>query len=180
MKKLKRFRMFFVGLFMILFSFIFPFVPKDSYEIITFVYSVSLFATGVRYLSYYFSMARHMVGGKSVFYKGVIFMDIGMFTFTLIDIPPVYIIFYLLSVLLFSGVIDIMRALEAREMNAPSWRIKFLGGFMNIAVAVLAVVLAFFIQSMSVVVYVYSLGLFCSGCTKIVSAFRKTAIVYIQ
>jgi hypothetical protein len=50
----------------------------------------------------------------------------------------------------------------------------------NLAIAISAVVAVLFLHSTTDLVYIYAGCLFYSACVQIASAFRKTAIVYIQ
>ena len=121
-----------------------------------------------------------MVGGQAILYRGVMILDLGIFTLTIADNPTVFVIIYLLLIHLFSGVIDILRALEEKGVQAPSWRFKFGSGVVNIVLALLAFIAGTVMKSMETLVYIYCLGLFYSASARIISAFRRTAIVYIQ
>lgn len=180
MKKLHRLKEILSGILMMLCSLILLLVPEEGYFIVPLILSISLIFSGIRSLVYYFFMARHMVGGKVTFYQGLIILDLGMFTYTLVDVPLIYVIFYLLACHAFSGAIDIMRALEAKRLQAPSWRLSMTGGVLNIAMMLVSFFCGVIMQSTAVIVYIYSAGLIYSACAHIVTAFRKTAIVYIQ
>ena len=98
----------------------------------------------------------------------------------MVDDPKLYIILYLLGIHAFSGLMGILRALEARRFRSPSWRRSMLSGAVNLVIAVLAVIAGLFLPGTHDLVYLYAGCLFYSAWTQIVSAFRKTAIVYIQ
>lgn len=151
--------------------------PESGFKIVALILSTSLIVYGVREIVYYITMARHMVGGKSALYLGVIVLDIGAFAYTLVDVPSIYIVLYLLGVHAFSGAVDIMRSMEAKRLDAPSWRFSMFSGAVNIAVAVLCVV---FLKSPDMIVYIYTAGLAYSALARMVSALRRTAVVYIQ
>ena len=153
--------------------------PDDGFMILALILSVSLTLYGLRALLYYFSMARHMVGGKRILYQGLIIFDLGIFTLTMVDNPKIYIILYLLGIRAFAGVIDILRAMEARRFEGP-WRMDMASGVVNVSIAILAVVCGFFLNNMQDIVYIYASGLFYSAVLKIVNALRKTSIIYIQ
>jgi uncharacterized membrane protein HdeD (DUF308 family) len=150
--------------------------PDEGLTIVSAILSLSLFIYGVRTLIYYLTMARHMVGGRIILYLAVIVLDFGMFTMMMTNIPKIYIVLYLLAVYAFAGVIDILRALEAKSYQAPSWRLSLISGVVNVAVAILCVV---FIGSTRMIVYLYCAGLIYAAVVRIVTALRKTAIVYI-
>ncbi|MBQ9679097.1 MAG: DUF308 domain-containing protein [Ruminococcus sp.] len=166
-----------VGVLTMLLGFALILFPKHGLSIVAGILSMTMIVYGVRMLIYYCSMARHMVGGRTMLYIAVIVLDLGVFAWTLTDIPKIYIVLYLAVVHAFSGVIDIMRGLEAKKYKAPSWRLSALSGAVNLTVAILCIV---FLGSTDMIVYIYSAGLIYSAVTRIITAFRKTAIVYIQ
>lgn len=166
-----------VGVLTMLLGFALILFPEYGLSIAAGILSIALIVYGVRMLIYYCSMARHMVGGRTMLYIAVIVLDLGVFMWTLTDIPKIYIVLYLTAVHAFSGAIDILRGLEAKKYKAPSWRLSTLSGAVNIIVAILCIV---FLGSTDMIVYIYSAGLIYSAVTRIITAFRKTAIVYIQ
>ena len=151
--------------------------PEEGYAFVAFLLTLALIIGGIRALFYYFTMSRHMVGGKAILYNGILLLDFGLFTLTLSSVPGVYILVYLLACHAFSGFVDILRSLEARHYHSGSWRWSFVNGIVNLGIAVICVV---FVHSISTAVYIYCIGLIYSGITRISSAFRKTAIVYVQ
>ena len=117
-----------------------------------------------------------MVGGDQIFVRGLIMFDFGSFTATLTNLSQIYVMGYLIGAHAFSGMIDVMRALEAKKLASPSWKLTFSTGIVNI---ILAVVCLVFLRSTSTAVYIYSAGLIYSSIIRIISSFRKTAVVYI-
>lgn len=180
MSKIQRTKEVLAGLCMLLGALIMFLFPEDSYILIAFFLSVSLILSGIRALVYYFSMARHMVGGQTMLYKGLIILDLGLFTWTLTDIPQLYVILYLLICHAFAGAVDIMRAMESRRFDSPTWKGNMISGLVNISVATVSVIFGFFVHSPDSIIYIYSACLVYSAFVRIVSAFRKTAIIYIQ
>ena len=152
--------------------------PESGYYVIAILLSLSLLLSGIRYMIYYFTMARNMVGGKSILYTALVMTDLGLFTLTTITIPKIYLICHLLISHAFSGAVDMMKAIEDKKMQASSWRMSFLYGLGNLLTAVAAFT-CILNQSTALVVDIYCIGLAYSGVMQIVSAFRKTAIIYI-
>lgn len=146
-----------------------------GYSLVALILSVMLVIAGIRRIGYYATMARHMVGGKSVLYLGVLLFDMGIAAGSLSTTPQSFIMLYLLGCHLLSGVILVLRAREQHALDAP-WRLTLAQGIANILVAGACIV---FRRSEQMVVYVYSLGLIYSACLRIASAFRRTEIVYI-
>ena len=165
-----------IGVLIIISSVILMVLRDDGLVIVAAILCFSLLIYGIRSLVFYFSMARHMVGGRIILYLGIIVSDLGMFALMLTDIPRFYIVLYLLVIYAFSGVIGILRSLEAKKYRAP-WKLILVSGLINMTVAVLCIV---FIKRGDMIVYFYSAGLIYSAAVRIFTAFRKTAIVYIQ
>ena len=178
MTKLQRFESILSGLAIILASLLIFWLPDPEYGILVVVLILifSLLFSGLRCLVYYLTMARHMVGGKAMLYVGILRLDLVAFTLTLTDVPRIYVVLYVLSYHAFSGVVGILRGLEAKKLEAPSWRLKTLTGVVNILIAAAC---GIFIHSGKLVIWLYCAGLLYSGCVRIVSAFRRSAIVYI-
>lgn len=179
MSNLNRIKDIFRGVLMLLCSLLLMLAPGEGYYLVTMILGFSMMGTGIRDIFYYVTMARHMVGGKSILYKGIILMDVGLFSLTMVDIPKVYVIGYLLVIHLFAGAVDILKAFEARKIESPSWKISLLYGVCNLLVAVLTFVGGVLQGSVTAVVYSYSAGLLYSALVRIGASFRRTAIVYI-
>ena len=176
MSSSQRIRAVISGLLMTLMSIILFLLRQDGLIIVAVILAVSLTVYGVRMLIYYIFMARHMVSGRMALYVGLIVTDFGIFLLSISDIPKIYIALYLLAVYAFTGVIDVLRGLEIKKMGSSSWRLNVISGAINIIIAVLCVAM---IKSTTMIVYLYSIGLLYSAVTKIIAAFRRTAIVYI-
>ena len=176
MGKLQRIKNVMIGILTILCGVLIMLYPDTGYLVMLSFLSLALIISGLRYLGYYFTMARFMVGGKAMLFIGMITLDVGMFTFTMFDLPRAYVLFYLLLYHAFTGLIDILRGLEARRLGS-SWRLKVIHGAVNIVIALFCII---FVRSLNVLVYIYGLGLIYSAVIRISTAFRKTAIVYIQ
>lgn len=178
MNSIQRVKKFLAGLAMLLGSFILSVNPEDGYYLIVIILSISLLVLGIRSLFYYFTMARNMVGGRAILYKALILTDLGIFTMTVITIPKAYLVCHLLISHGFSGIVDMLKAYEDKKMEASSWRMSFLYGFGNLLISIAALCCA--IARLDwIVVDIYSAGLAYSGIMQMVSAFRRTAIIYI-
>jgi uncharacterized membrane protein HdeD (DUF308 family) len=120
-----------------------------------------------------------VVGGRMLLYLGIIMFDFGVFTLSLNDEPLVIVVLYLIAFYAFAGLIDILRAFEAKKQEAP-WKSKLFLGIIEVAVAGLSLYFGLVLRSPDDVVIVYGCGLLVSGIMRIVNSFRRTAIVYIQ
>ena len=104
MSKAQRIKEVLVGLLSIV-SAVVP-MPELGYALVALFMCVSLVVYGLQRLGYYFTMARHMVGGKSVLYTGVLLFDMGVFAGSLTKTPQSLIMMYLLGCHLLSGVVS--------------------------------------------------------------------------
>ena len=179
MTTLARLSNFISGLIIILFSILLASSVGKGLSFIIFILGVSLLLTGIRYLNYYFRMGRHMVGGKLMLFIGLIYFDFGLVSIGMQDSHPAIIVIYLLGFHAFSGLMDVLRALEARQYTGASWKLKMTNGIVNIIIAFTAFFAGVFLKSPFILVEVYSIGLLYAGIMRIVTAFRRTAIVYV-
>ena len=72
MTLMERIRGVLFGMFMILGAAILLYSPGDGYLVIATIYGFVLLFSGIRLLIYYVTLARLMVGGKTILYLGVI------------------------------------------------------------------------------------------------------------
>lgn len=152
---------------------------EAGFLLVSLMISISLILFGLRSLIFYWTMARHMVDGRTALYIGVIVLDFGFFTLSVTQYHRLFIAIYLLAVYAFSGAMDILRALEARRLEAPSWRLNLAVGIVNIGVAVAAAYFGLLCGDMRDLTLIYAAGMVYTAVLSMISAFRKTAIVYI-
>ena len=150
--------------------------PENGYDIIITIIAAILFVRGFERIIYYFTMARFMVGGRTVLYTGIVLLDFGVISASLTYVPHYYILLYLIGVYAFTGAVEVLRAFEARSFGG-SWKLKIGHGLVNIALAALCVI---FMKRMSIAVVVYSLGLIYSGVLRIITACRRSKLIFIQ
>lgn len=167
------------ALLMILGAVLVLYLGEDGFLLIALFLCVSLVFYGLRSLLFYATMARHMVDGRISLYKGLILLDLGIFSLTVLNDPHVFIILYILGINAFSGIVDILRALEARKLQSPSWRMNLAAGIVSIFFALAAGVSGLVLKNLEVTTIIYVIGVFWSAAAKLISAFRRTAIVYI-
>ena len=176
MTKWQRIKSVFIGILMIFIGVLMVFMGAEACSLIMIILSLSLTISGLKMLIYYFTMARHMVGGDQILIRGMIIFDLGAIAETLTNISQIYIMGYLLAIHAFSGFVEILREVKKKRLDSPGWKLKFSTGIVNIILAVICIV---FLRSTSIAVYLYSAGLIYSAIIRIISAFRKTAVVFI-
>lgn len=179
MTTIQRIRDILIGICMILLAAMMIINAEVGFKLIASILCVALFMLGLRYVVFYFRMARYMVEGRITLYEGIIILDVSVLGLMLTDFPHSYLILYLMGIHAFSGVVDVLNALEARKLETP-WKGKLLHGLINLFVAVSCVYFGFVKNDIDSVVYLYALGLLYSALNRIVGAFRRTAVVYIQ
>ena len=176
MGKARRISLLVGAAFTILLALILLFLPDKGYLIVALILAGVLMVRGIQRVVYYFRMARNMVGGHGLLYSGILMFDVGIFVFSLADIPVVYVMFYLIGMHAANGAIAVLRALEQKKIDDPSWRLQLIGGVINLVIALVCLI---FIRSGRVAIYIYSIGLIVSAIGRVVTAFRKTAVIYI-
>ena len=167
------------GVVMLLFIPLLLLLEEEGIEVVAIILSLALLLYGVRLTWFYFSMARHMVGGKMMLSLGIIVLDLGLFTISVISQSTVFVLVYLLAVFVFAGAIDILRAFEAKRFEAPSWKFKLIEGAGEVAAAIAVGVSGFLFGSVRFAIYGFCAILLYAAVMRLVNAFRKTAIVYI-
>lgn len=176
MSKRQRIQNVILGLVMLYVSIVMIRFPDQGYLLIAILLSISFTLSGIQALFYYFTMARFMVGGKRMLFRGMIFLDLGLFTSTLVDSSKFYVILYIFVINAIAGAIGILRSREAKQYEAPSWKFSMAYGVVNLLMALFCIV---FIWSTEVIVYIYCAGLIYDAIFRIVSAFRRTAIISV-
>lgn len=167
-----------LGLFMFFMALGFIYEPSDEmYMAVVAILALGLAVAGIKDIVFYFKMARHMIGGKMILVQGVIILDFGLFTASLTDVPKIYILLYLIGVHAFSGVVEVLRAMEAKRTVEGPWKLKFSHGLVNFALAIACLV---FIRNSNTALMIYSIGLIYSAIISIFSAFRKTTFILIE
>ena len=160
-----------VALFFILYP------SDDAYSIVVGILSLGLAIAGIKDIVFYFTMARHMVEGKMILIQGVIILDFAIITGSLASVPKIYIILYLIGIHAFSGMVEVLRAMEARRTVDGPWKIKFFHGVVNF---ILAIACLIFIRRSNAALIIYSIGLMYSAVVRLFDAFGKKAFVVIE
>lgn len=180
MTKIQRLKTLIIGFITLVFGVLLFEYPDRGLEAISMVTSISLTVMGINKLIFYFRMARHMVGGINSLIIGLILTDLGIYAITLKNLPPSYITIYLLAIHGFTGVIDIKGATDAIINGGGSWRIRFFTGIINLAMAVTAFIYGMVYHDLRTVVFIYATGICYTGIMRMLDAFRRTAVAYIQ
>lgn len=152
---------------------------ESSVMVMLILIQLGMTIRGFRTLFYYFSMARYMVGGKNVLYRSFILLDLGVLAGSLVGYSMIYAAIYLAALHAFDGLVSIFRANESR-LNGAHWRMKMAYGVTGILIAIAVILGNAVFKEPLVTTYVYGAGLMYTAVLRIVSAFKRTRIVYIQ
>ncbi|MBQ2093354.1 MAG: DUF308 domain-containing protein, partial [Ruminococcus sp.] len=136
MSKFKRIRDVILGVFMILLALLMILLPENSLGIVVLILTVSMFAYGFRLLWFYFTMSRHMVGGKATLYRAIIVLDLALFLVSAAALSRIIVLIYLIFIFIFTGIIDILRSFEAKSNGAANWRFKMTTGVITVFLAI--------------------------------------------
>ena len=151
----------------------------DGLRLVLLFIQLGMTFRGLGALHYYLKMARYMVGGRSVLYRGMIYLDLGVLAGSLFDNPVTYTVIYLAAIHVFAGVVSVLRANEARKIGGH-WRLKLAYGITDLMLAAAVVIAGVVFDRPEIAAYVYGAGLIYSAILRIAGAFRRTDIVYIQ
>ena len=177
MSYLQRVKSFMEGVGMLLAILILMLSDESGASWVVFILAISLILKGIRSLVYYFMMARFMVGGLTALFAGALLIDFGILSISLADEARIYIFLYLAGWNAFSGLISLLRAWESYRNKGRSWILNTLYGIVNIGILICCFI---FRDSPTTLATLYCAGLGYSGILRIINAFRRTEIVYIQ
>ena len=166
-----------IGLCMILGAAILLIGADSGCVFVMLILAFSLIVRGISELIYYITMGRFMVGGKLFLFIGVVFLDFGLFTVSLADESKIVVVLYLIGVHAFAGLVNLLRAREAMRYKSPAWRINMAQGVTSLLILAASLIFA---RDEGMLVLLYCAGLVYSAFLRIYSAFRRTAVVYIQ
>lgn len=138
---------------------------------------LALIVIGIRYIVFYFRMARHMIGGLNQLIVGFMLIDAALVFVSLSGSPNVFIALYLVGINVVSGGLTAYRALTQKKLGDKHWRLKLFRGALNV---VLGICCLFYVNSADFLMMTYGLSLMASGVLRVVEAFRPTDVVYIQ
>lgn len=177
MSKIKRVLTVFSGFLMIIFAITLLYVPEDAFWLASFVIALVLLEKGIFHIFYYLLMAHHMVGGKIILFYGVFMFDLGVFAVSISDKSRWIIIIYLIAVHLIIGGIETVRAIRSKKEGHTKWKFDIVRGIINILIAVVCILS---IHSSTLLLLIFCTSMIYTAIVEIVSAFKKTAVVYIQ
>ena len=167
-----------VALIMFIFAVVLIVLPgREGLDVVIVILSFGFAIKGIKDIVFYFMMARHMVGGKMILFQGVVVLDFAMFTGSLSGVPAFYVMLYLIAIHAFSGIVEVLRAMESKRTVAGSWALKMSHGVINIILALMCIV---FIMNTATAVAIYSVGLMYSALIHMISAFRRTTFILIK
>lgn len=175
MRKMTKIKNLLLSMIMIAFIVVLLSFIRFGPVLIILLVGAGLIVSGVRTLIFYITMARYMVGGKRIFFNSILLLDLGVFMMTGSKVSEQLVLFYLTAILAIAGVIDIIRALESKKEGAP-WKGRLLRGMVTIAILILTNI---FKKQPNIVVYLFCIELLYYAVSKIISVFRKTAVIYI-
>ena len=165
-----------IGLGMLVLAILLIALDEKAYPLIVAIYSIALELRGFRQIWYYLTMARHMVGGRNILYRGILLIDAGVFTGSLIQVPQIYILIYLTGTLAFAAAVDLLRAREAKGIHGP-WKFKTGQGLVELGIALICLI---FLHTQSLVVDIFSVGFIISAFMRIAGAFRRSPVITIS
>ena len=175
MSRLRRIVSLLIGIIYAIFGVLMLTYPQVGNILAIFALLAGLVIVGVKNLVYYIRLARFKTGGITVFFKALFFIDLGVFTLTVNNVPREFIMLYVIIYILVSGVIAILRAGEMRKAGA-SWKFKMTMGIIQAGMGVVCMFVSNSYELMSLIV---GITLLFSAGERLVNAFRRSAIMYV-
>ena len=175
MKLHKRILHILIGLGLILVAILLGLLGEDGPEVIALILGISMLAYGIRCFIAYFTKYRHMVGGRTQLYNGILTLDLGLLMLSSFNRFTFLILIYLLGIRLLTGGIDLMRSLESKKNGSP-WVIKMVSAFISFATVILGIIC---FSDPETVVDIYCISLLISAVEHFITAFRKSHAVTI-
>ena len=176
MSRMRRIGSIFLSLVMIAFGVLLLCSPNEGLVIVALGLALWLLASGVRKLVYFFTMARHMVGGLSMLFIAVIMIDISGFVFLFIGEPKLSIVVFLVGYNAYMALTGLVHVVESKLLESR-WAASLFHSIVNLVLAVASIV---FFNSDEVVIAIFCIWLFYAAGVRLVSAIRPTEIIYIQ
>lgn len=176
MTKLQRVVRVLTGIIMIVAAYMMYTYPSEGLLVIIAILSASFTIAGITDILRYFFMTRYMVGGRQILYRGVIALNFGIFAASLSSSPKLYIALYLTGMYMFAGAVDVLHGVQAKHLGGQ-WKFITVEGAIEILLGAACIVC---IGSAQILVSLYCIGLLYRAFTRIASAFRRTAVIFIQ
>lgn len=180
MTKLQRIWNVISGLVLLAVAFVFFLDPENGLDVAVWLLGLSFYYRGFGGIWYYLTMARHMVDGRTVLYRGLIYLDLAMLTSTMLGCNALILMLYLAGVNAFTGLVEVLRSREKKSAGDPGWKFQAAYGAASLTVAAALAISSLYLQSIRLIIYVYAAGLVYKSIVRLSSAFRRTAIVFIQ
>ncbi len=179
MSNWQRIRKILVSLFMIIWAvliWILNIYYGTGYEVILFGMISYLLIHSIRLLVFYFTMARFMNGGNSMFYRGILLLNLAVFTFSLNSFPKALLVAYLVGSIMVTSILQIFHAFESKKINGH-WKIPLFNGILTIGVTLFILV---FIKIDEAIILIYTLALLIDAIDRFIMAFRPNKLITIQ
>lgn len=177
MSKTRRVFYFLTGLIMAPLGILFILEPAEGYEYVLLLLVLALLGYAVNHLIYYFLLARFKTGGIEVLFKGLIFLDAGLFALDLNDVPKAYGMLYMIGIMSLSGLIELLQGNQARILQSGHWKYQMGYGAGKLFFGLSCL---FFLDSARILTLVFGLGVLNMAVNRISIAFRKTDMVYVK
>lgn len=152
-------------------------MPDMALEFLALGISITLTYYGAKFLIYYLTHAQHMVGGKWFLLIGLILFDMGVFAIAIYDQAKIITVIYVIGTHLVSGILSMIRVAGNKKDNNPGWKTDLVQGIASISQVILCII---FINSVTIISISYAIYTIYYATMMVISAFKKTAIVYVQ
>jgi len=168
---MRRFINIIIGLLLVISSLLIFIEPELGLYIALFFFTAVIFIFSIRTIVYYIRLARHMVGGQIILFIGIFTFCVAAYAVNIQNAPVKTISVIMIVMFTFTGVIDLLRAREAKRGGAGSWKFSMASAIVEIILAVACQV--FHAANTDVTGIIFGIALLYSGVSRIISALRK-------
>lgn len=174
MNLLQRIKAIFSAVLLLLCAGIFIAAPENGHDIVLILMTLTFLFGGLRHLLFYATMARHMVGGRHILWKGLFYLEVGLCTAGMTQVSPTVIMIYLTAGYLFDGATELFKVYEGRSTRDIHWLMYLASGLLHLVIAYECLRHH---NSPQLISGLYAFGLVAMAFVRIASIFKRTAIV---
>lgn len=166
-----------IALILLLCAGIMIYDPEQGRYVVVLISGVVLTCMGIRTIFFYFTMSRYMVDGDMMLPRGVVILDLGLFSFILNSVNSFFLNLFLAVYCVVVGVLSLLDTLQEKKAGGTKWKGRAIAGVIPIVAGLGCL---FFAKTNQAFVLLFSAVLIYMAVTKIVNVFKKNKMVYIQ
>ena len=166
-----------VALFFLVCAGIMLYNPEEGRYIVVLISGVVLTLLGIKTIFFYFTMSRFMVDGDTMLPRGVVILDLGIFSFILNTVNSFFLNLYLVVYCVMIGVFSLLDTLQEKKAGGTKWKRKAILAIIPIIAGLGCLIFA---KTNQAFVILFSGILVYMAVFRVIRVFKKTKMIYIQ